>query len=416
MSSEHFPARPAVEPIPRSPMDDVVDAAVAGVADYCVVDVIDEARHLGRAAVGCSRRGVPGLVRALRATPPGAEPQLGVDVVAAGAGARMVPRLNADWMHGLEVADGQLELLEGRAPVAALVVPVPGGARPLGALTLLTLEPEGFPPRALEQAHGLARLAAAVVERARWKRAAAVAERARHEFLAVISHELRTPLTTIIGYADLLKTGMSGQLSEVQRDRVDRIGESAWSLVRQMEQILELVRAQSTDKQVRLDTIELATFTSGVAQIVEPIARGKGLEFRMRRPEVREELVTDPDKLRRALLNLLDNAVRYTRHGWIALAAEADNGRVRFEVKDSGVGIPSGERPLLFEPFWRGAHAEHAVAGSGMGLGLSLARQLLRQLDGEIRVDSQQGAGTTVTVELPRRLARAAGGSPSLGL
>jgi len=405
------PAAPgAAAPDEPAPLRDVAEMAVAALADYCVVDLCGPG-GLERAAVACSRRGEPALVRALRAAAPGAEAVLNLEAVAREDAARLVPRLPDGWARTLQGAE-QLELLEGRAPAAALMTPIPGPGRPYGVLTLLALDPHGFPPRALDTAASLARLAAAAVERDRWRQAASVAEQARQDFLAVVSHELRTPLTTIIGYSDLLRTGTGGPLNELQRDRIDRIADSAWQLVREMDQILELVRAQSPEEAVRLDTIELAGFTSNVAHLVEPIARQRGLEFRMARPEVRIEVVTDPDKLRRALLNLLDNAVRYTRHGWVALESAADNGQVRFAVRDSGVGIRDEDRGRLFEPFYRG-RPPNELAGPGMGLGLSLARQLVRQLDGDLRIDSRPGEGTTVEVRVPRNL-RAA--RPSLAL
>lgn len=425
---------------PPGSLQDVADAAVAGLCDYCVVDVLSPSGRLMREAVACSRAAEPALLRALAATPAGAEPRLGLDQVVASGGARLIPRLGAGWSSALAESGSQLELLEGREPVAALIAPVTGERRVLGTLTLLTHAPDGFQPRALEPAHALARLAAAAIERLHWRQAAAVAEQARRDFLAVVSHELRTPLTTIIGYADLLKSGMSGALDEVQRDRVDRIAGSAWALMREMEQILELVRAQSPEERVRLDTVELASFTSTVAQLIEPIAREKGLDFRLRRPEVRVEMVTDPDKLRRALLNLLSNAVRYTRHGHVALESSAENGRVRFAVRDTGAGIADEERGRIFEPFWRGRGAGHRSGGGsdpdqdgpppaperpslhgagwraasgrgagtqrsgGMGLGLSVAHQLVEQLDGRIQLESRPGAGSTFVVEVPREL------------
>lgn len=396
-----------------SPLRDVVQTAVAGLADYCVVDIASPAGALTRVAVGCSRDGEPALVRALSATPPGSEPRLGIDEVVAKGSSRLVPRLQPDWASGLAADVEQLELLEDYEPMAALVVAIPGATRSLGAITLLTHSSQGLSPRMIEPAEALARMAAAALESDRWKQAAAVAEQARQEFLAVVSHELRTPLTTIIGYADLLRSGMSGTLDEVQRDRVERISESAWGLVREMEQILELVRAQSPGQALRLDTIELAAFTSGLGQMVEPLVREKGLDFRLERPEVRVEVVTDPDKLRRALINLISNAVRYTRRGHVALESVADNGHIHFAVRDTGAGIPPEERQRIFEPFWRGR--ANGAEGGGMGLGLSLARQLVTQLEGEIRVDSEPGAGSTFVVELPREL-RSPRSTPSLGI
>ncbi|HEX6587952.1 MAG TPA: HAMP domain-containing sensor histidine kinase [Longimicrobiales bacterium] len=397
-------------------LSDVVRAATRGHADYALVELRDGVeRHR---AVSCSARADAGLVAALRAWQPDAQraqngtlARVADEAVRKGS-ARLLRQLDPSWL-GRELQAAQLDLLGPQPPRSALVLPIAmerGGA---GMLLLFSLEPEGFDADAIEACAALARLAAASLERDAFRNVAALSDRAREDFLSIVSHELRSPLTTIIGYADLLKTGTSGSLNEIQRAHADRIVSSAWELVRDLERILELVRAQQPDTEPRLDTIELAAFTSSVARIAEPIANEKGLDFRIVRPESRVELVTDPDKLRRALLNLLHNAVRYTRSGWVALESETDgNGIVCFRVRDTGVGISRDVRARMFQPFGR-AGATPGPA-TGLGLGLTLARQLVRQLQGDITVESEAGTGSIFTVRIPRRLNRPSDALPLL--
>ena len=395
-------------------LSDVVRAATRGLADYALVELRDGAdRHR---SVSCSARADVALVAALRAWQPDSPHVRGgtlgrvIDDAARKGAARLLRQLDPSWL-GRELQADQLDLLGSNPPRSALVLPIVMERGGSGLLLLLSLEDDGFDTDAIESCAALARVAAGALERDAFRKAAALSERAREDFLSVVSHELRSPLTTIIGYADLLKTGSTGSLNEIQRAHADRISSSAWELVRDLERILELVRAQQPDTEPRLDTIELASFTSSVARIAEPIANEKGLDFRIVRPESRVELVTDPDKLRRALLNLLHNAVRYTKTGWVALESEPDgHGTVCFRVRDTGVGITPDVRARMFQPFGRAATG----ATSGLGLGLSLSRQLVRQLQGDITVESEAGAGSIFTVRIPRRLTRPAEAMPLL--
>ncbi|HUF12968.1 MAG TPA: HAMP domain-containing sensor histidine kinase [Longimicrobiales bacterium] len=386
---------------------DLARAAARGLCDYALVDL--QERGDRRRAVACSGRGDPALVAALRTWTPARADGVGgalaraLDDAARRGAARLLRQLHPDWLRTeLQAGEHQIGLLDTRPPRSALVLPIVSERGAGGVLALFSLDDDAFDPDAIEAGASLARLAGGALERDAFEAAAALAERAREDFLSVVSHELRSPLTTIIGYADLLKTDAAGQLSEIQRERVDRIAASAWELVRDLERIMELVRAQSPETEPRPDAIELAAFTTSVARIAEPIATEKGLEFRIARPESRVEMVTDPDKLRRALLNLLHNAVRYTRSGWVALESSADSATVRFIVRDTGIGMGHEARRRAFEPFSRAGHSHGP--GSGIGLGLSLSRHLVRQLQGDIRLDSEPGRGTIVTIELPRRL------------
>ena len=400
-------------------LSDVVRAATRGFADYALVELREHGdRHR---SVACSSRADAGLVAALRAWEPDApraRDQPGmlarvIDDAAKKGAARLLRQLDAGWLsRELEAGEHQIALLGSRPPRSALVLPIALERGGSGLLLLFSLEDDAFDAESIESCAALARLAAGALERDAFRTHATLADRAREDFLSVVSHELRSPLTTIIGYADLLKTGPSGSLTEIQRTHVDRITGSAWELVRDLERILELVRAHQPESEPRPDTIELAAFTSSVARIAEPIAAEKGLDFRIARPESRVEVVTDPDKLRRALLNLLHNAIRYTKSGWVALDSAFDpNGGVRFQVRDTGIGISADVYARLFEPF-----GTRHTAASGLGLGLSLARQLVRQLQGELRIDSAPGAGTTVTIDLPRRLAPPRKETPELPL
>ena len=406
-------------------LNDVARAAARGLCDYSMVDLRDGGEK--HRAVACSARSDPALVSALRGWTPATPAGTGAAGAVARAiedagrrgGARLLRQLDPEWLRReLQSGEHQIGLLSARPPRCALVMPLPlerGGA---GVLALFSQDDDAFDADAIEAAASLARLAGAAVERDEFRASAALADRAREDFLSVVSHELRSPLTTIIGYADLLKGGTSGAtepaLSEIQRERVDRIAASAWELVRDLERIMELVRAQAPETEPRPDTIELAAFTSTVARMAEPIATEKGLDFRIARPESRVEMVTDPDKLRRALLNLLNNAVRYTRSGWVGFESSADSATVRFVVRDTGIGMGADARARVFEPFSR-AGLTHGPT-SGIGIGLSLTRHLVRQLQGEIRLESEPGRGTIVTIELPRRYAPPRREAPELPL
>jgi signal transduction histidine kinase len=224
---------------------------------------------------------------------------------------------------------------------------------------------------------------------------AEAANRAKNDLIATISHDLRTPLHSIIGYADLLEIGVCGEIGKQGRDYVRRIRSSAEHQVHLIDQLLTFSRLEAGGLELRPREVDVAAVAEEVGAIVEPLAEQAGLALRVcaRGPLV---LSTDPDALRQIVLNLATNAVKYTRAGEVRLEAAPDGAGAAIRVIDTGIGIAPEHLSRIFEPFWQVERV-----GRGAGLGLSIVRRLARSLGGDIRVSSHPDQGSTFTLHLP---------------
>jgi signal transduction histidine kinase len=249
------------------------------------------------------------------------------------------------------------------------------------------------------------------------------ANRAKSEFLANVSHELRTPLNAIVGFVDLLRDGVYGELAPRQVNPVDRIAASAGHLRHLVDQILDIAKMAAGRMEMHPEPVDLRPFVIDVASEFEALISERGLNLSLAIGGSLPRVRTDPTHLRQIIVNLLGNAVKYTPSGGIALRArvidERSSGRalgepspagapqgglmwVALQIADSGIGIASGDLVRVFEEF------EQVNAGPrgdsmqrGTGLGLPISRRLARLLGGDITVESELGKGSTFTVWIP---------------
>jgi signal transduction histidine kinase len=250
--------------------------------------------------------------------------------------------------------------------------------------------------RELEQALQAARLAFEQAD---------AANRVKTDFLSVMSHELRTPLNGIIGYVDLLDAGIAGELSEAQRQYVERVKASALHLVGIVDEVLTYARIEAGAERLSAAPLDVREIAREAAMIVQPAAAVKGLALHVRLPDHPATLHTDAGKLRQILLNLLGNAVKFTERGEVTITVQAEADSVGVRVADTGPGIRPEHRDKVFDPFWQADPSPTRTAG-GTGLGLSITRRLVDLLGGEISVRSTPGDGTTVIVRIPVELGR----------
>jgi two-component system phosphate regulon sensor histidine kinase PhoR len=225
-------------------------------------------------------------------------------------------------------------------------------------------------------------------------------ERAEREFVTNAAHELRTPLTTITGAVELLQSGAK-EIPE-ERDRfLAHIERDSRRLVRLARALLVLARAQTTEEAPRLETVRLCPMLEDIARSLVPSA---GVRVEVSCP-ADLAVVTQPDLAEQALANIAANAAKSTTEGTIELrASEAENGAVVVEVRDTGAGMSSSARRRIFDRFYRA----DARDGEGFGLGMAIVNESIRALGGKVRVDSVEGAGTTVRVTFPAAEVRAA--------
>jgi two-component system phosphate regulon sensor histidine kinase PhoR len=227
-----------------------------------------------------------------------------------------------------------------------------------------------------------------------------VVEKLKDDFVATASHELRTPLSAIYGAAKtLVRTDV------VDPDGIDRlisiITTESERLARVIDDILLASHLDSGRLRLSAEQLDPAALAEEVVESMRVnLANDVTLAVETSSETV-PLLEVDPSKLRRVLLNLLENAIKYSPDGGqVVLRINADNGRVRLHVHDEGLGIPRGQQERIFEKFFR-ADPQLARGVGGTGLGLYICRELVRRMGGDIEVDSEPGRGSTFTVELP---------------
>ena len=229
--------------------------------------------------------------------------------------------------------------------------------------------------------------------------AAETANLAKGTFLATLSHEFRTPLNGMLGYTDLLE--LDAPLTEVQRQRVDRIRAGGRHLASMIDEILTFAKLDEGRETVHYEAVDARDLARQAGDLAEPGAEAKGLRFVLDLPAEAVDLETDPGKLRQILLNLCGNAVKYTTRGEVRLLVRGEEDRVVLEVHDTGVGIAAEHLPHVFERFWQvdgGSTRSH----EGMGIGLAAAREFSRLLGGDVEAESEPGQGSTFRLWLPR--------------
>jgi signal transduction histidine kinase len=230
------------------------------------------------------------------------------------------------------------------------------------------------------------------------------ASEAKSRFLRSISHELRTPANSVIGLTRLLTDPSGSPLSAEQAEQIDYIRASARDLLRLVDELLDLSRAEAGALQPAKAEVDLGALVEELRGPVESLLRpGVRLVVGERFPTIS----SDGDLLRHILRNLLSNAAKFTAHGTVEVTASAVDGTVAIAVRDSGVGIEAAEQARVFEEFYQARTPLH-TSTKGSGLGLPFAQRVAAALGGAITLDSTPGEGSTFTLVLP------AGGPPEL--
>ncbi len=230
--------------------------------------------------------------------------------------------------------------------------------------------------------------------------------RLKSEFVADFSHELRTLITSIVGFADLLTSGIFGDLNERQADACGRISTNTRVLLRAVNDLLDLSKLQAGKMTVAYEEVTVRDLLEECVAIVAPLAEEKNLPVRVEvGPEVPPHIFSDRAKLKNVLVNLLGNAIKFTERGHVTVGVStAGPGAVSFSVEDTGCGIDEFELPTLFEEF---ARVGRGLTAGRPGVGLQIAKKLIDLLQGSIAVGSQPGVGTEVSVTMPVRPAGA---------
>ena len=226
----------------------------------------------------------------------------------------------------------------------------------------------------------------------------------KSEFLNQVSHELRTPLAVIIGYIECITDGLYGEIETKHQEILQVVAKQSTHLKNMIDQILIYSRLEAGKQPLRIEDLQLNKIVSDLRETFEFLCRQKGIELRWELPREPLPIRNDAIRLKEVVSNLLQNAVKYTDHGSIAVrvASLPSSDSVVVEVKDTGMGISEQYLTSIFEPFMQAHKTSSENSRGGIGLGLSIVKKHLEQVKGTIFVESELGKGSTFRIILPR--------------
>jgi two-component system sensor histidine kinase BarA len=249
-------------------------------------------------------------------------------------------------------------------------------------------------------------------------------DRLKSNFLATVSHELRTPLTSIIGYSEMLSEGLAGEISPEQREFVQTIREKGEQLLALIKGLLDLSKFESGTMTLRKNNTDAGKVVREVISTLQPTALRKDVRLEQVVESGLARIWADPERLRQVLLNLVENAVKFTPEGGSVVISARLNAMetnptpdaggmvilgarrtaVEFRVADTGIGIPESERDRVFDAFYQVDSSSTREQG-GTGLGLSIVKRLVDGHEGSIHIEANEPSGTVFVVRIPVRRA-----------
>lgn len=441
-------------------LNTVAHLAVPGIADWCAVDLLQDDGGLKRVAVAhVDPEKVAAAADLERLFPTDPASGGGVHEVIRTGEARWAADISEEMLRAGTQSDEHLEAIRRLGLKSFILVPLRARGRTLGAMTLVNAESRReFTEADVERAKDLAgRMAIAIdnaqllseTEESRLRlaeqaeeleataaqraeaqeelevtneelaatnselqrktdevvRALAAAEQAnsaKSQFLATMSHELRTPLNAIGGYAELIKLGIRGPVTEQQKIDLSRIQRSQNQLLTLINDILKFAKLQSGTLEFASTEFSVDEAICHVDDLIRPQMDKKRIDYKYETGDAAVTVCADVDRFQQVMLNLLSNAVKFTgKGGSIGVSWTAGEKDVAINVTDTGIGIPGENLERIFDPFVQ-VSGSKAKMNEGVGLGLAISREIAERMKGTLTVQSTIGKGSVFTLKIPR--------------
>ena len=384
----------------RETLKNVTFLAIQRIADWCAVDMVDPTgeKLRDRLVVAHADPAKIALAEELyRKFPPDPETDAVYRVMRTGA-PELMPFVPDELLVEAARSEEQLQMMRELGIMSYMIVPLRSRGEIVGTITFVASD-RRYGPQDLTQAEELAYRASIAIENARLYSAAQAANRAKDEFLATLSHELRTPMTAVLGWARMLKLGLSNAEAQVA---IDAIEQSASAQAQLIEDVLDVSRIMSGKLTFEARPVDLRTIAQAAITTIHPAAEAKGIEILTSIPPMLPPVSGDEGRLQQIIWNLLSNAIKFTpKAGSVTLRISHEGSLVRLTVSDTGEGIDRAFLPYVFEPF-RQADSSSTRPHGGIGLGLAIVRSLVEMHGGQIHAESGgRGRGATFILELP---------------
>ncbi len=381
----------------------VARLAVPDVADWCAVDLLGEDGTLQRLAVVHTDPAKVAWAHELhRRYPPDPSAPTGPYNTIRTGKSEFYPEITDEMLVAAARDPEQLKISRELGITSSIAVPLIAREQPLGILSFVTAESgKKYTQDDVALAESIARRAASAIDNAKLYDEAQSAVKARDQFLSIAAHELKTPLTAMRAYTQLVqrRIARSGQVGEKDLEALSLVVKQTYRLDRMIVSLLDLSRIETGQLSLDTQQVDLCALVRHVVEETRPTLQGHKLETTV--PE--SPLIINGDELRleQVILNLLQNAVKYDPdNGKIHVAVERKGRTACVIVADEGIGIPETAQPKLFQRFYRAANANQKRI-DGMGIGLYVVREIVALHKGEISVKSKEGEGSTFTVCLP---------------
>ncbi len=384
-------------------LQNVARLVVPYLADWCTIDLLEEDGSLSPVAMAHVDAAKVEWAQKLRKSyPPDLGAPTGLPKVLRTGTSEFYPYIGDEMLVAGARDEGELQMNRAIGLTSVMIVPLRARGRTLGALSFVSAESRRhYTEEDLRLAEELASRAALAVDNARLYQDAQKAVHVRDEFLSIAAHELKTPVTSLLAYTQVLQRRAAHEKTASERDlrALTVIGAQADRLSRLITSLLDLSRIETGHFTLERRKVDLSSLARRVVEEARPTIDRHAIDVTM--PD--EPLIVEGDDLRleQVLQNLIQNAVKYSPAGGpieVNVGREAECAML--EITDHGMGIPKAAQPQLFQRFYRASNVNGSHI-SGMGIGLYVVKEIVERHGGEVRIRSEEAEGTTVTVLFP---------------